>query len=184
MPIRNTHVAYGWIAIALHWISAVGVTALYLLGERMEEAASRAEKLQAQDLHVSVAVLLFSFLLARLLWSASQPAPRPLERHKMLQLAGRAVQGLFLLMIAVLLVTGPLAIWSAARPIQVFDVFAIPSPFPARIDWLHEATEEVHGLASKLFWPLIALHVAGALKHLLVNRDDTLRRMLWVRSAP
>lgn len=184
MPIRNTHVAYGWVAIALHWISAVGVAALYLLGERMEEAAGRAEKLQAQDLHVSVAVLLFSFLLARLLWSVSQPAPRPLEHRKMLQLAARAVQGLFLLMIAVLLVTGPLAIWSAARPIELFDVLAIPSPFPARIDWLHEATEEVHGAASKLFWPLIALHVAGVLKHLVMDRDDALRRILWVRSAP
>jgi cytochrome b561 len=142
------------------------------------------EKLAAQNLHVSVAVLLFSFLLARLLWSVSQPAPRPLERSRMLQLAAKAVQGLFLLMIAVLLITGPLAIWSAGRPIEVFDVLAIPSPFPARIAWLHEATEEIHGAATRLFWPLIALHVAGALKHLLLDRDDTLRRILWVRSAP
>jgi cytochrome b561 len=102
----------------------------------------------------------------------------------MLRLAAKAVQGLFLVMIAVLLVTGPLAVWSAGRPIEVFDVLAIPSPFPVRIDWLHEATEEIHGAATKLFWPLIALHVAGALKHLLLDRDDSLRRILWVRSAP
>lgn len=180
MPIRNTRAAYGWAAIALHWISAIGVAGLYLLGERMEDAAGRAEKLAAQNLHVSVGVLLFSFLLARLLWSISQPAPQPLERNRALQLAARAVQVLFLLMIAVLLVTGPLAIWSAARPIEVFGAFAIPSPFPVRVDWLHELAEDVHGAASKLFWPLIALHVAGALKHVVLDRDDTLRRMLWV----
>jgi cytochrome b561 len=184
MAIKNTRAAYGWAAIALHWISAIGVAGLYLLGERMEEAAGRAEKLAAQNLHVSVAVLLFSFLLARLLWSAAQPTPRPLERSRMLRLAAKAVQGLFLLMIAVLLVTGPLAIWSAGRAIEVFDLLSIPSPFPARIDWLHGATEEIHGAATKLFWPLISLHVAGALKHLLLDRDDTLRRILWVRSAP
>lgn len=184
MPIRNTRAGYGWAAIALHWISAIGVAGLYLLGERMEEAAGRAEKLEAQNLHVSVAVLLFAFLLARLLWSASQPAPRPLERHRALQLAARVVQGLFLLMIAVLLVTGPLAIWTAGRPIEAFGALALPSPFPARIDWLHEAAEEIHGAATKLFWPLIALHVAGALKHVLLDRDDTLRRILWVRGAP
>lgn len=183
MPIRNTRAAYGWAAICLHWISAVGVASLYLLGERMEEAAGRVEKLAAQNLHISVAVLLFGFLLARLLWSLSQPAPRPLERHRILQLAAKAVQGLFLAMIAVLLVTGPLAIWSAGRPIEVFDMFAILSPFPGRIEWLHEAAEEIHGAATKLFWPLIALHVGGALKHLLLDRDDTLRRILWVRST-
>lgn len=183
MSLGNTRNAYGWIAIGLHWISAGGVLALYLLGERMEEASGRAAKLAAQDLHVSIGVLLFAFLAARLLWSASQPRPAPLEPKRWLQIAAKTVQGLFLFMIAVLLVTGPLAIWSAARPLEVFDLFAVPSPFPARVDWLHEAVEEIHGAASKLFWPLIALHVAGALKHLVIDRDATLQRMLWVRRA-
>lgn len=180
MSFTNTKTAYGWAAIALHWISAVGVVVLYLLGERMEEAADRAEKLAAQHTHVSVGVLLFTFLAARLLWSASQPAPGPLERARVLQLGAKAVQGLFLLMIAVLLISGPLAVWSMARPLPVFDLFAIPSPFPERAPWLHEAAEVVHGAATKLFWPLIVLHVGGALKHLIIDRDRTLQRMLWV----
>ena len=183
MSIGNTRRAYGWGAIGLHWISAGGVLALYLLGERMEDASDRTAKLAAQDLHVSVGVLLFAFLAARLLWSVSQPRPSPLEPNRWLQMAARTVQGLFLLMIAVLLVTGPLAIWSTTRPIEVFDLFAIPSPFPQRVSWLHEAAEEIHGAASKLFWPLIALHVAGALKHLVIDRDGTLQRMLWVKRA-
>jgi cytochrome b561 len=183
MNLGNSRTGYGWAAIALHWISAGGVLALYLLGERMEEASGRTAKLAAQDLHVSVGVLLFTFLAARLLWSASQPRPRPLERSRWFRLAAGTVQTLFLLMIAVLLVTGPLAIWSAAQAIEVFDLFAIPSPFATRVDWLHEAVEEIHGAATKLFWPLIALHVAGALKHLVIDRDGTLQRMLWVKRA-
>jgi cytochrome b561 len=179
MSFTNTRTAYGWGAIALHWISAVGVVALYLLGERLEEAPDRAAKLAAQNLHVSVGVLLFTFLLARLLWSASQPKPTSLERHRLFELAARAVQALFLLMIAVLIVTGPLAIWSTGRPLEVFDLFAIPSPFPTPLNWLHEGAEVVHGAASKLFWPLIVLHVGGALKHLVVDRDGTVQRMFW-----
>ena len=183
MSLINTKVAYGWAAIALHWISAVGVVALYLLGERMEEAPDRAAKVAAQGLHVSVGVLLLTFLVARLLWSASQPHPQSLERNRWLRLAGTAVHILFLLMILVLVVTGPLAVWSTGRPIQVFDLFSLPSPFPARIDWLHELGEDVHGAATKLFWPLIVLHVGGALKHLVIDRDATLQRMLWVRRS-
>lgn len=180
MSFSNSKTIYGWAAIALHWISAISVVALYLLGEQMEEAADRVEKLAAQNLHVSVGVLLFTFLAARLLWSASQPSPAPLERNRWLRILAAAVQGLFLLMIAVLIITGPLAVWSTTRPLEVFDLLSIPSPFPNRVAWLHELSEEVHGAATKLFWPLIALHTAGALKHLVFDRDRTLQRMLWV----
>ncbi|MBS0362934.1 MAG: cytochrome b [Proteobacteria bacterium] len=181
MSISNSRQAYGWVAIALHWISAVGVTALYFLGDRLEDAPDRAARSEALNLHVSVGVLLFTFLAARLFWTAAQTKPVSLERTTILQVAARVVQGLFLLMILLLIVTGPLAIWSAGRPIAVFDLFALPSPFAAPVPAMEEAVEWVHGAAAKLFWPLIVLHVGGALKHLLLDRDATLQRMLWVR---
>lgn len=180
---RNTAAGFGWAAIALHWISAISVAVLYFLGEQMEEAPGRAERLAAQDLHVSVGVLLVALLAARVVWSASQPAPASLERNRWLRFAAKVVQRLFLLMIAVLIVTGPLAVWSAARPLEVFDWFVLPSPFSIRVDWLHELSEAVHGAATNLFWPLLALHVAGAAKHLVLDRDRTLQRMLWVHRA-
>lgn len=181
MPLTNTRSTYGWVAIALHWISAIGVIALYLLGEQMEDAPDKVAKAAAQGLHVSVGALLFTFLLARIFWSLSQSPPASNERNRWFRIAARVVQGLLLLMIAVLIVTGPLAVWSAPRAIQVFDLFSLPSPFPARIDWLHGLAEDIHGLATKLFWPLIVLHIGGALKHLLLDRDETVQRILWVR---
>lgn len=180
MSLANTRQAYGWAAIGLHWISAIGVVVLYFLGERMEEAADRAARIAAMDTHVSVGVLLFTFLAARLLWSFSQPHPVSFESNRLLRGLAKAVHIAFLLMILVLIVTGPLTLWSAGRPLPVFDWFVIPSPM-GRVEWLHEAGETIHAAASKLFWPLIALHVGGALKHLIVDRDRTLVRMLWAR---
>ncbi|MDQ0464007.1 cytochrome b561 [Caulobacter ginsengisoli] len=184
MSWRNTRTAYGWAAIALHWIAAAAVVTLYLLGERMEEAADRAQELAARQVHVSVGVLLFAFLVAQIFWNLSQARPEPLEKQRALRLVAGLVQILFLVMIALLLISGPAVIWSAARPIRVFDWFAIPSPFSSRVDWLHEAAEFVHEAAAKLFWPLIVLHVLGGLKHLVIDRDRTVQRMLWVRRAP
>ena len=181
MSLRNTREAYGWAAIGLHWISAGGVIAMWFLGQRMEQASGRAAELAARDLHVAVGVLLFTFLAARLLWSASQPRPAPLEKRRLLRLLAAAVQIAFLLMIAVLIMTGPVAEWSAPRPLKVFDIFSIPSPFPARVEWLHDLAGEIHEAAGLLLWPLLALHVLGALKHLFIDRDSTVRRMLWVR---
>ena len=62
-------------------------------------------------------------------------------------------------------------IWSASQS----------APFATRINRLHEACEEVHGAATRLFWPLIALHLAGALKRLILDRETTLQRMIWVK---
>ena len=180
MQLGNTRTAYGWIAIALHWISAAGVIALYFLGETLEEAVGRPAKAAAMLNHVSVGVLVFTFLAARLIWSASQPKPAPLETRKWFALAAKVVAIAFLAMIAIQIITGPLIVWSGGRALQVFDWFAIPSPFPQRIRWLHEATELPHKLAPNLCWPLISLHVGGALKHLVSDRDKTLPRMLWV----
>jgi cytochrome b561 len=184
MQLTNTRTGYGWVAIALHWISAVGVIALYFLGEALEDAEGRAARLVAMTNHVSVGVLLFTFLAARLIWGAAQPHPEPLERNRWLRLAATTVHILFAVMILVLIVSGPLALWSMGRPLPVFDFGSIPSPFPGRNRPLHEAMEEVHELASKLFWPLIILHVGGALKHAVIDRDRTLLRMLWPARPP
>jgi len=180
MSMTNTKAGYGWIAIALHWISAIGVPLLYFLGERMEDAVTRPDKIAARHLHVSVAVLLFAFLAARVIWSATQPAPVAIDQKRVFQILAKAVQGLFLLMVVLLLISGPLTVWSTTKPLQVFELFYIPSPFPTRLQWLHEAGETVHKIASKAFWPLIVLHVGGALKHLIIDRDRTVQRMLWV----
>jgi len=181
MSLTNTRQGYGWIAIALHWISAVGVIVLYFLGEAMEEAPDRAAKIAAMGTHVSVGMLLITFLAARLIWTATQPAPEKLERNRALQIAASAIQGLFLLMILIQIVTGPLVIWSNARPIAIFDWVQFASPFAVKVEWLHEAAETAHKIAPNALWPLLGLHVLGALKHAVIDRDATLRRMLWVK---
>jgi cytochrome b561 len=178
MSLTNTRQGYGWIAIALHWISAAGVILLYFLGEALEEAP-KAEKAAAFAQHVSVGMLLITFLAARLIWTATQPAPEKLEQDRRLQILSSAVQGLFLLMILIQIVTGPLVVWSNARPIAVFDLVQIASPFAVKVHWLHEAAETAHKIAPNAFWPLLGLHILGALNHVVINRDATLKRMLW-----
>ena len=181
MQIGNTRAIYGWLAIALHWIAAAGVIWLYLLGDRSGEATDRATRLALLAEHVSWGVLLFVFLAGRVIWSLTQPKPEKLAKGKWVGLLARGVQYLFLAMIAVQIVTGPLLIWSTARPLEVFNWFAIPSPFPTRMRDVHSVLETIHKYSAKLLWPLLILHVLGAAKSLAIDRDRTVQRMLWVR---
>ena len=182
MSWKNSNTGYGWAAIILHWISAVGVIWLYFLGENIEHAKEarlpREEVGAFIDFHASIGAIFFIFLLARIVLHYAQRQPAKPDQHRYLNLLSTAVMQLFLLMIAVQIITGPLMIWSMARPIEVFDWFAIPSPFAQANRDLHETLETVHAFAPNLFWPLIVLHVAGALKHLVLDKERTSLRMI------
>ncbi|MET0546680.1 MAG: cytochrome b/b6 domain-containing protein [Caulobacterales bacterium] len=181
MQTKNSSVAYGWLAIALHWISAIGVIWLYFSGDTAGEAATREARAPLLAYHMSLGACFFLFLAGRVIWSFTQPKPAPLSSHKWLTPVAKAVQHLFLAMIAVMIISGPLAALSTANPIKVFDWFAIPSPFAERNQSVHKIAETVHGLTKNLFWPLLILHVLGAAKSLVINKDRTVQRMLWVR---
>ena len=42
---------------------------------------------------------------------------------------------------------------------------------------LHELLEEVHEIAGQLFIPLIVLHLLGAAKHAIFDKDGVAQRM-------
>ena len=67
--------------------------------------------------------------------------------------------------------------WSGDRAIGVFGWFAIPSPL-SEMPALHKGLEIVHALAAKVLLFTLAVHILAALKHVLLDRDGTLWRML------
>jgi len=70
-------------------------------------------------------------------------------------------------------------------PTRFFDLFVVPNI--AQPDPSHFADAALaHRLAAWGMAFLIAMHVAGALKHRFVDGDDVLKRMLprWRRLSP
>jgi cytochrome b561 len=173
---------YGWVSIALHWIAAGFVIALFLLGQEIENAPSEQAEGAAVALHVSIGVIAWAFLFLRVVWRLAQGHPEQPAQHWTLNLLSYLVQYGLLLVIAIQIISGPLMIWTSGAPIGAFGWFEIVSPLPRNHE-LHEVFEKVHGLTANLVLPLIALHVLGALKHLIIDRDGVFQRMLWVRKA-
>lgn len=177
MSVKDSTAGYGSLSIALHWIGAALVIALFILGNRLEDIPKGPDFIAARNLHVGLGVIGFAFLAARILWRLASPVPHVASNSPALDRVAVFVQAALLALIAVLIVTGPLSIWAGGRPINLFDIASIPSPMP-KIDWLHEGLEVVHAIASKAILVLVGLHVLGALKHAIVDRDGLIRRML------
>ncbi|MEW5888228.1 MAG: cytochrome b/b6 domain-containing protein [Pseudomonadota bacterium] len=171
MKLTDTPEAYGPVSRINHWAGAALILALLGIGLYFHEMPRGDTRLFWLKLHVALGALAFPLLAFRLAWRAATPAPPPpraLARH---------THRLLLALIAVLILSGPLTVWSGGRAIDMFGVVALPSPM-GKAEGLHALLEKIHAAASRLLLVLVALHVAAALKHALIDRDDALGRML------
>ena len=75
-------------------------------------------------------------------------------------------------------VTGYLISTSAGKPIQLFNWFALPAVIDVDEE-LRDLAITVHYYLAYATLFLVLGHAGAALKHHFINKDDTLKRMLW-----
>ena len=75
-----------------------------------------------------------------------------------------------------LLITGPLMIWWAGEPVEVFSLM-IASPLPASAG-MHNLLRALHGKTATFIVLGILLHVAAVFKHVILNRDGTFDKIM------
>lgn len=166
---------YGTVSRFNHWLGAAAVFTMFAIGLYFSGLPRGDARSFWFGLHVSLGALLFLFLFFRLCWRFMRGFPRAAEQHPTLRRLTAAAHRLMLLALGLLILTGPFIIWTLARPLEVFDWFALPSPLP-KLRGLHEALESVHVTAAYTLMGLVAVHVLGALRH-AVRGDGVLRRM-------
>jgi cytochrome b561 len=167
-------------SILLHWLAAALIVTLWVIGQ-MWEGQPRDVRIALRALHFSIGLIALVVIAARLAWrfAAADGAP-DIEANGLFDRLAKLVQHLFYLVMLVLIVTGPLAIWFEGRPIPFFNLASLPSPLP-KLDGLSHALETTHIVFTKVIVVLFALHVLGAFKHLIVDRDGVFMRMLAPR---
>ncbi len=184
---QTTPARYAAIAIALHW--AIAVCFIFLIGVGVVMTNLPSSKLALTfklfQLHKSVGITVLILSVARVAWRLAHPAP-PLPASVPIwqRRTAHAVQAaLYILMLAT-----PLAGWAVVSAAS----FNIPTVLFGLIPWPHlpvlpdlqykkevEAVmKNVHGFLAYGATALLILHVAAALKHHLINRDNVLTRMM------
>ena len=169
---------YAPTAIALHWLMAVAIISLFAFGYYMHGLPFSPWKLRAIAWHKWAGVTIFMLAVIRLGWRVMHRPPQ-LPQHM-----GRAEQliahgghtMLYMLMFAI-----PLSGWlmSSARGFQtvLFGILPIPDLISKNKE-LGDVLQTVHWGLNLLLAAIVIGHVAAALKHHFVARDDVLTRML------
>lgn len=169
MPDTRRRDGYSRLSIALHWVAAILVIALFVTHEGKRGSTE-------YFIHVSFGAVAGLFLLWRVWHRVRRGITEKPDQAIVLNIASQIVIWGFLAAIVVVVITGYLLPWSVGRPLDILGLVAIPSPMAFNRDF-HEFVEEVHEISGQLFLPLLALHILGAAKHAFIDKDGVARRM-------
>jgi cytochrome b561 len=181
--IRNSRTHWGIVSQGVHWITAVLVVAMIVIGLIMVDLPLGVRKLELYALHKSVGVVILALTAARLVWRLSGTRPlllgalRPYER-----VLAHGVHISFYVVLVAMPLTGWLMSSASNFSVNVFGLFTLPN-LVAPDKALADVFEAAHYWLGWVLVGLLALHVAGALKHHFFLGNDTLRRMIpgWRR---
>ncbi|MGE8397970.1 MAG: cytochrome b [Comamonas sp.] len=180
MPAASSS-RYTLPAILLHWLLALSLIGLLVFGWYMVGLPFSPTKLKYYNWHKWAGVTILALSALRLLWRITHRPPALPERMtaampRWQQAAHHGVHHL----LYVLFFAVPLLGWAyssaAGFPVVWFGMWQLPD-FVARSPELAEAIKPLHMIAAYTMAALIALHIAAALKHQLIDRDGLLRRM-------
>ena len=177
----TTLARYTGTAIALHWLLAVMIAGSFAVGLYMVDLPFSPQRLKLYNWHKWAGVLILTLSAARLLWRLTHrppaAAPMPAWQARAAHAAPLALDVLFFAV--------PLMGWAyssaAGFPIVLFGVLPLPDFVPVSRE-LADALKPWHGWLAKGLAAVVALHVAGALKHQFIDHDGLLRRM-WPARA-
>lgn len=186
--------SYDGIAKALHWGIALLVIALVVIGKIMADwmEGFSPERFWLYQLHKSLGITVLALMALRIVWRLTHRPPElvpgmPAWERTAAQGAHLALYGLLL----ALPLSGWLMVSASTLPIPTlyFGLFQIPhigfieslptdtkATFGSLSHWLH-------WIAGMVLILIVAGHVAAALRHHFVMRDDTLTRMLPGRTS-
>jgi cytochrome b561/polyisoprenoid-binding protein YceI len=185
----NTPTTFGSVTRTLHWLTALLILTAIPLGLIANQLPASPDsivlKTQLFSLHKTVGIAAFLVAFARILWALGQQHPAPLHPERRAEITLAAIIH-WLLYISMLVV--PLSGWIHHAALTGFAPILWPLgqdlPFIPKSESVAAVFGTTHWVFTKLLAASVLLHIAGALKHHLIDRDATLARMTKGVSAP
>nr|WP_070960059.1 cytochrome b/b6 domain-containing protein [Hyphomonas sp. Mor2] len=177
---------YTSVAITLHWLIAIAILGMILGGWYMSDLPDGAPgQYFLYQMHKSIGITILLLTIARIIWRVMNPPPPLPEDMNALEKTGSHLVHLGFYGLMILM---PLTGWLYSSvsvkldvPTVLYGVISWPDvPFVAGLK-TEAASGVVNFIHSKLAWVaigLLALHVAGALKHEFSAEEGVLKRMI------
>lgn len=164
----------------LHIVVALFMITLLTVGIYM----SNTETYSLYPIHKSFGAIVLLLALARIFWRVKKGWPTPLGKASKLQLAvAKLVHWLLITATVLYPISGLMMSIAGGHGLSVFGLELVAMNFDAAGEviaingTIAGIGHEIHGLLVPVVITAIVLHVAGALKHHVIDKDDTITRM-------
>lgn len=178
MAFKNTLHNYGSVAKFFHWLIALLIIGLLALGCAVTFMDNNPNQEFYINIHKLFGLLVLVLAALRLLWLLYNPRPPMLEGLQPWEKMGaHAVHGLLYFFMFFMPITG----WIYSTSAGYFPDF-LGVQFPLwgipKDKALSHLFGTIHLYAAWSLLVVLIIHIAAALKHHFVAKDDVLRRML------
>ena len=181
--MRDTANKFSPVTLSLHWLVGIMMICLLATGWYMAEFGFYP----LYFWHKSFGVLIILFVVPRVIWRMKNGWPTPVSQYSALEITlAKCVHYLLIIGTLVMPISGFLMSALGGYGVSLFGLELVarrPDPAdPQEVIPINAAiggiTHTIHHYAGYALIAGVALHIAGALKHHLVDKDGTLRRML------
>jgi superoxide oxidase len=177
MSLRNTSTEFGTLARALHWsMAALIIVSLAFIEFRGVFPRGNYFRGALRDWHMQIGLVVFALVWVRLYWRFANPLPAivpPIPSWQ--RVLSHTVEWTFYFLMIMLPVLGVASVQAEDRTVALLGM-QLPTFVGVDKAWSHKV-EDIHGWLGTIMMWLIGLHVAAALFHQFVRRDNTLQRM-------
>jgi cytochrome b561 len=168
--------SYGPVAKLFHWLIFLLLAAQYAVGSIMPHIGRGTLDEGWVHWHLVIGAAILAVIVLRFVWRLFHPvaladnlAPWEMALSRITHLALYAL-------VFVMTVLG----WAAANfrgwDVTLLGLVKLPALAPKGAAWAHQAGD-IHNILVYVLLFFIGLHVAGALYHYFIKRDDVMQRM-------
>jgi cytochrome b561 len=175
--LQNSERSYGLVARGFHWVIALGILCLLSVGFWMDSIPYSPFKGTVYGLHKSFGMTVLILAVLRILWKSLTPQPGHLPTHAPWEITlARIVHTLLYAGMIVMPLSGWVMSSAGQHAVPFFWLFNVPPIAPPN-EAIADFALEVHELAAYALILGVGLHYMGAVKHHMIDQDETLRRM-------
>jgi cytochrome b561 len=177
LPQTEKNGRYGVTAKIFHWLIFLLLAAQYAVGSIMPHIGRKTLNEGWVNWHLSIGAVILLVIVLRLAWRLLVPVPLPTTLAPWEYHLSRFTHLMLYLLVLAMTVLG----WAAANArgwdVKLLGIVTLPALAPNGSRWGHEAGD-IHNILVYVLLGFIVLHVAGALYHYFIRRDEVLQRML------
>jgi cytochrome b561/polyisoprenoid-binding protein YceI len=184
MALTNSTTQYGGVTKTFHWLTALLIVSLIPMGwyaERLpyETEIELARKAWLFSLHKTLGITAFFVALARILWAIRQTKPGLLNAdNKLESFAAETIHWALYGALVIVPLSGWISHAAAAGFAPIWWPFGQNLPLIPKSTNIEHIFSAVHWISGRVLIAALVLHIAGSIKHHVIDRDATLRRML------